>query len=74
MLLLKELIRTWEETTPVRIMTWSICTLALAGSFRIHELLCRTEKIYDPDFDLLWEDITKTVTKNEERRTTTTRR
>ena len=64
MLLLKELIRTWEETTPVRIMTWSICTLAFAGSFRIHELLCRTEKVYDPDFDLLWEDITKTAPKD----------
>ena len=69
MLLLKELIRTWEESPPMKIMTWSICTLAFAGSFRIHELLCRTENVYDPDFDLLWEDITKTVPRNKDDRT-----
>ena len=64
MLLLKELIRTWEKPKHKKIMTWSICTLAYAGSFRIHELLCRTEKVFDPDFDLLWEDVTRTDMTN----------
>ena len=57
MLLLKELVRTWEQTPEMKVMVWSICTLAYAGSFRIHELLRRNQHSFDPNFDLLWGDI-----------------
>ena len=60
MLLLKELVRTWDQKPEMKIMVWSICTLAYAGSFRIHEILCRNQNKFDPDFDLLWEDVTLT--------------
>lgn len=37
---------------------WATCTLALSGGFRIHELLCRKPKQFDPNFCLLHKDIT----------------
>ena len=46
MLLLKELVRTCEQTPEMKVMVWSI-----------HELLCRNQHSFDPDFDLLWGDI-----------------
>ena len=36
---------------------WVICTLAFSGGFRIHELLSKLEKSFDPAFTLLSSDI-----------------
>jgi len=57
MALLKECIRRWEKPQEEKLLIWAVCTLAFGGSFRIGELLCRSEKAFDPDFDLLTEDI-----------------
>jgi len=64
--LLKECIRRWTASPGEKRLTWAVSTLAFAGSFRIGELLCRSESEFDPDFDLLSEDIT--VTEDEKGR------
>ena len=58
LILLKELIRTWDTNISQKLLIWAVCTLAFAGSFRIHELLCRQVGVFDPDFDLLTQDVT----------------
>ena len=57
MQLMKELIRTCDKSLINKCLLWSVCTLAFAGSFRVHELLCRSSTTFDPDFDLLCEDV-----------------
>lgn len=57
MRLLKEKIRRWEAPMVKKLLMWAVCTLAFHGAFRIHELLCRSETEFDPDFALLSEDI-----------------
>ena len=57
MRLLKETIREWEEGIMTKLLMWAICTIAFHGAFRMHELLCKTETEYDPDFTLLAEDV-----------------
>jgi len=55
---LKVRTRSWEAGLQDKLLMWAISTLAFHGGFRIHELLCKTESTFDPDFDLLGEDIT----------------
>ena len=57
MRLLKEKTRSWEASIEDKLLMWTIATLAFHGAFRIHELLCRTETEFDPDFALLSEDV-----------------
>jgi hypothetical protein len=57
MKLLKEETRQWQSSLTEKLLMWSICTLAFHGAFRIHEILCRAESFFDPDFSLLSEDI-----------------
>lgn len=38
-------------------LVWAVCSLAFAGAFRIHELLCKKTGSFDPDFTLLAEDV-----------------
>jgi hypothetical protein len=57
MRLLKEEIRKWPVALDQKLLVWAIATVAFHGAFRIHELLCRTEAAFDPDFTLLTEDI-----------------
>jgi hypothetical protein len=40
-----------------KVLTWTVCCLAFHGSFRIHEILCHVEDVFDPDFTLLRRDI-----------------
>jgi len=54
---LKEEIRTSTENPKFKLLLWAICTLAFHGAFRIHELLCTTESTFDPDFNLLGNDV-----------------
>jgi len=55
--LLKECIRQWREPLETKLLVWAVSAIAFAGSFRTGELLCRKETVFDPDFDLLTEDI-----------------
>jgi hypothetical protein len=57
MRLLKEETRRWEVSLDQKLLLWAIATLAFHGAFRIHELLCRLESEYDPDFVLLRKDV-----------------
>jgi len=54
---LKSQTRAWKAGLQDKLLMWAISTLAFHGGFRIHELLCRTEATFDPDFDLLGGDI-----------------
>jgi hypothetical protein len=60
MTLLKKLIRNWARPVEDRLLVWTVCTVAFAGSFRIHELLCKTEHSFDPDYTLLTDDLKRT--------------
>ena len=40
-----------------KLMIWSVCLIAFMGCFRIHELLCRKSTTYDPNFELLGQDL-----------------
>jgi hypothetical protein len=57
MRLLKEEIRVWNVSLDQKLLAWAIATVAFHGAFRIHELLCRVESEFDPDFTLLNQDI-----------------
>jgi hypothetical protein len=57
MRLLKEEIRRWNVALDQKLLVWAIAAIAFHGAFRIHELLCRIESEYDPDFTLLAEDM-----------------
>jgi hypothetical protein len=57
MRILKVKIRSWEVTIMQKLLMWAIATLAFHGAFRIHEILCKTETEFDPDFSLLTEDV-----------------
>jgi hypothetical protein len=54
---LKEKIRSWDVDIEQKLLMWTVATLAFHGAFRIHEILCKTETEFDPDFTLLTEDV-----------------
>ena len=58
MRLIKHLLKQTHFSTLDKSMLWACCTLAFAGAFRIHELLCKNESYFDPAFTLLGSDIT----------------
>jgi hypothetical protein len=53
MLLLKKLIPRLDLTATDKALVWAVATVAFAGAFRISEILCKTESTFDPDFELL---------------------
>jgi hypothetical protein len=57
MLLLKEKIRCWDRPAADKLLIWAVCTIAFAGAFWIHEILCQLESTFDPDFELLGKDV-----------------
>jgi len=63
MKILKENIRTWNQTWDTRLLVWAVCSLAFHGAFRIHELLCRTESFFDPQYTLLAEHVVQSKDK-----------
>jgi integrase len=63
MRLLKACIRTWTASIDEKLLIWAVSTSAFHGSFRIHEILCKKETEFDPDFTLLWKDVTLTKCK-----------
>ena len=46
-------------------LIWTVCTVCFHGAFRIHELLCKVENSFDPDFTLLGSDIQVAREKNQ---------
>ena len=66
--LLKLEIFSSDLTREKKLLLWAVSTLAFAGAFRIHELLARQEKVYDPSFTLLYRDVnSKEIIVNGER-------
>lgn len=61
LLLMKALIRKLSIPQIDRALIWTICTVAFAGAFRIHELLSKTESVFDPTHTLLTEDVTQST-------------
>jgi hypothetical protein len=57
MLLLKEKIRCWDRPARDKLLIWAVCTIAFAGAFWIHEILCQLEATFHPDFELLGKDV-----------------
>jgi len=57
MKILKEMIRDSNLPIEEKLLIWTVSTVAFHGSFRIHEILCRRETEFDPDFTLLEDDI-----------------
>ena len=57
MKLLKEEIRCDSIHNQLKLLLWSVATLAFNGGFRIHELLCRRVNTFDPSVSLLGRDI-----------------
>ena len=58
MRLIKHLVKQTAYNTQDKSLIWACCTMAFAGAFRIHELLCKKESTYDPAFTLLTKDVT----------------
>jgi hypothetical protein len=63
MMLFKKLVSKADMHTTDKALIWATATVAFAGAFRIHELLCKTESFFDPDFDLLEKDVSFSTDK-----------
>jgi hypothetical protein len=63
MLLLKKLIQRLDLSAVDKALVWAVAAVAFAGAFRISEILCRTESTFDPDFDLLSNDVSFSTDK-----------
>ena len=55
--LIKFKLATWGKDKISRLTVWTVCTLLLHGTFRGGELLCKSESVFDPAFDLLRKDL-----------------
>ena len=55
--LMKEDIRTSDFEGGKKVLLWSVCTIAFAGAFRVHELLARNHAKFNPLDTLLGKDI-----------------
>ncbi len=66
MKMIKEQLRQSASSRGKKLLVWAVATLAFHGSFRIHEILCKNETFYDPDFCLLGRDIKTGVHKWED--------
>ena len=40
-----------------KLIIWAIVTILWSGSFRVHEILARSQGEYDPQTTLMWEDV-----------------
>jgi hypothetical protein len=64
MLLLQKLISKLDYSETDKAMIWAASTLAFAGAFRINEILCKRESTFDPDFELLSENVNLRTSNN----------
>ena len=60
MMLIKQLTRDAGWDSEKKLLFWAICTIAFAGAFRVHELLTRSPREFDPRFTLMTEDVQTT--------------
>jgi len=60
MKLLKAQLNTWQASPWDRQTAWLVCTLLFHSACRGGELLCKSNKVFDPAVDLLRKDITLT--------------
>ena len=51
--LLKAKINLWDESDQMRLLVWATCLICFFGGFRIHEILSKTQTVFDPAFTLL---------------------
>jgi hypothetical protein len=54
--LLKARLRVWEAPEEDRRLVWTVATVCFHGGFRMGELLCRSENVFDPQYVLLARD------------------
>lgn len=59
--ILREEIKRWSGAKVDKLLLWAVATLAWNGGFRIDELLCRDESVFDASFCLLAEDVVMTT-------------
>lgn len=65
MKLLKSCIKESQDSKERKRLLWAVATVLFNGAFRVHELLARTERQFDPCFTLLNKDlIIKTIKIN----------
>ena len=55
--LIKAALRDSSYSSSDKLLTWTVCCMAFNGCFRIHELLCKDETVFDPRLTLLAENI-----------------
>lgn len=63
MKLIKIQIKALETNNEDKALIWATCTIAFAGCLRIHEILSKKQREYDPDITLLGEDVVLNHTK-----------
>ena len=54
---IKKKLLTLNWSMQTKILFWAVITLAWNGSFRLHELLSKEQKEFDPVSTLLWKDV-----------------
>lgn len=65
MSLLKRRLRTWKASQADQRMVWAVATNLFHGAFRISELLGAKSSEFDPEFELLTNDIHSSVKANQ---------
>lgn len=55
--LLKARLRVWNAPTTDRKLVWAVATVCFHGAFRLGELLCKSERVFDPQYVLLDRDM-----------------
>ena len=63
LLLLKARLKSSNMSALDKRLIWVVCTASFFGAFRGAELLCRSEKVFDPAYTLLAEDVALTQSK-----------
>ena len=57
LLLIKKMIQKQSLPQSEKLLVWAVSTVLWNGSFRVHEILGRVQREYDPQTTLLWEDV-----------------
>jgi hypothetical protein len=55
--LLKARLRVWDAPAVDRRLVWAVATVCFHGAFRLGELLCKSERVFDPQYVLLDKDM-----------------
>ena len=55
--LLRATLNKWSESDSMKLLVWTVSLICFFGGFRIHEILTKTQTVFDPAFSLLGKDI-----------------